>query len=62
MDHLFKALDEHIAHQEWLLKCERNAKEALEKEAEVLRGETRRLSLLLTELGKDKPVMEEPPS
>ncbi len=62
MDHLFKALDEHIAHQEWLLKCERNAKEALEKEAEVLRGETRRLSLLLTELGKDKPVMEGPPA
>ena len=60
MDHLFKALDEHIAHQEWLLKCERNAKEALEREAEGLRGENRRLSLLLKEL--DKPMAEGPPS
>ena len=56
MDHLFKALDEHIAHQEWLLKCERNAKEALEKEAEALRAENRRLGILVQEIEKDKPV------
>ncbi len=44
MDHLFKALDEHIAHQEWLLKCERNAKEALEKENSALRDENAALN------------------
>lgn len=56
MDHLFKALDEHIAHQEWLLKCERNAKEALEKEGDALRAENARLAGLVRELAGDKPL------
>jgi len=44
MDHLLKALDEHIAHQDWLLRCEKNAKEELEKEVDKLKAENHRLN------------------
>ncbi len=43
MDHILKALDEHIAYQNWLLKCEISAREELEKEADKLKSENRRL-------------------
>jgi hypothetical protein len=32
MDHILKALDEHIAYQNWLLKTETAAREKAEKE------------------------------
>jgi hypothetical protein len=32
MDHVLKALDEHIAHQDWLLKCARQEIEDLRAE------------------------------
>jgi cell division protein FtsB len=47
MDHILKALDEHIAYQGWLLKCEISAREELEKEADKLKSENRRLSGLV---------------
>ena len=49
MDHILKALDEHIAYQNWLLKCEISAREELEKEADKLKSENRRLDGLVKE-------------
>ncbi len=39
MDHVLKALDEHIAHQEWLLKNARREADELRAELEKVRGE-----------------------
>jgi hypothetical protein len=47
MDHILKALDEHIAYQNWLLKCEVSAREELEKEVDKQKSENRRLSELV---------------
>lgn len=49
MDHVLKALDEHIAYQSWMLKCEKSAREELEKEADKLKSENRRLCGLVKE-------------
>lgn len=38
MDHVLKALDEHIAHQDWLLKCARREIDELRQEVERLRN------------------------
>jgi hypothetical protein len=47
MDHVLKALDEHIAYQSWLLKCEIGLRKELEKETDRLKSENRRLSALV---------------
>jgi hypothetical protein len=49
MDHILKVLDEHIAYQNWLMKCEAGTREELEKEADKLKSENRRLSELIKE-------------
>lgn len=36
MDHVLKALDEHIAHQDWLLKCARREIDELREQVEKL--------------------------
>lgn len=40
MDHVLKALDEHIAHQDWLLKCARREIDELREEVEKLKEGT----------------------
>ncbi len=37
MDHVLKALDEHIAHQDWLLKCARREIDELRDELEKIK-------------------------
>ena len=38
MEHVLKALDEHIAHQDWLLKCARREIDELQTALDALRG------------------------
>lgn len=50
MDHVLQALDEHIAHQEWLLKLEKAAKETAEQERDAVindRDDARQTALRL---------------
>ena len=46
MDHVLKALDEHIAHQDWLLKCARQEIDSLRDELKKAQAEAEKGSAL----------------
>ena len=54
MEHILHALNEHIAHQNWLLRCERNARDEVEKELEAVKAENHRLNRIV----QDHPSRE----